>query len=86
MSIVVSIEPIETQTKNGTQALVTGIDLTSGDTFRGRLEYEPGKWRTARWRSNGMMRDAMPSWNLNLSSPERDGLYEAAKVLGAQLN
>lgn len=87
MSIVVQIETIETRTQDEQRnARVTGIDLTSGDTFRGEIEYAPGEWRTVRWRSNGNMRDGPVAWNLNMSSFEMKKLYEAATKLNARLN
>lgn len=85
MSIVITIEPIDTQTRNGTPARVTGIDMTSGDPFRGTIEYEPGKHRDTRWRLNGSARDSLPAWNIELDNPELEHLYEVAKNLGARL-
>ena len=85
MTVVVAIEPIDTETANGTQARVTGIDMTSGDPFRGTVEYEPGQHRPARWRVNGMIRDGHPGWNLALDRPELEHLYSVATKLGARL-
>ncbi len=85
MSVVILIKPIDTQTKNGTPARVTGIGMMGGDLFRGEIEYEPGKFRAARWRLNGMVRDAPPDWDIVLKSPELQGLYEVAERLGAQM-
>jgi hypothetical protein len=86
MSIIISIEPIDTITRDGWPTRVTGIDMTSGDPFVGTLEYEPGKHRSARWRLNGNMRDAPPHWNLVLEQPELQELYDVAKRLGARLS
>jgi len=66
VSVVILIKPIETRTKDGTRAHVTGIDMTSGDPYSGTVENVPGKPRAVHWRVNGDMRDGYPGWNLLL--------------------
>lgn len=87
MKAILPITPIELTTRNGfTRARVTGIDMKSGDPFRGQIEHEPGDWRAARWRSNGQVRDGSPGWNLIMQQDEMKLLYAEAKRLNARLN
>lgn len=83
--ITLKIEPIETTTKNGTPARVTGIEMASGAPFVGTIEYEPGKHREAQWRAAGLVLYLNPLWNLDLGKPELEGLREAAQRLRAQM-
>lgn len=81
---VVQIEAVHLVTAEGKAAIVTGIDMTSGDPFRGTIEIEPGEHRDARWRSNGFARDAHPGMNLGLEQFEFGDLRETATALGAK--
>lgn len=85
MTVTVQIEPIETKTENGTKARVTGIDLSSGYPFHGKIEYETGEWQPARWRPNGNMSNGPVAWNLVMQNSDMRLLYEAAKKLNAEL-
>ena len=86
VSIIIKIEPVETVTENGTTAYITGINMTSGDPYHGKIIYEQGKERPARWRSNGFVRDALPDFNLQMGQSEVREVWEVAKHLGARLN
>ena len=86
MSVTINVNPIETETANGTPARITGISMTSGAPFRSTVESAPGVEKRVHWRSNGFGRDNRVGWNLQMGLTEMVHLYETAQKLGARLN
>ncbi|MBE9502945.1 MAG: hypothetical protein IME96_02080 [Proteobacteria bacterium] len=74
------IKPIKTKTHNGTDAEITGIDLTSTDCIVGTASVNHGSPDKS-WNIHGICRDNPDDLNLNLNSNEIADLMETIKKL-----
>lgn len=86
MTVIVKIDPVVCKVGNGWEAKVYGIDLLSGDPFKGELYHSTtGDNKKASWMYEGYVRDNPKFLNLTSGSLELNNLQKAAKALGGKL-
>jgi hypothetical protein len=80
---VVVIQPVETKTRGGLDAEITGIDPVDPDCLKGTVDAPALGKLNVTWDQGGICRDQDPDCNLDLSDSEVQDAIETAKKLGA---
>ncbi len=74
------IEKISVTTKNGTNAEITGIDITDTDCLHGNV-----KGTNVRWDENGTCRDKIDAFNIDAKENEVSEALNTVKKLQGEV-